>query len=228
MNCIYLPELIKAVSEFHLPNDEIKHIKALRIGNDENLLATNGKGLSANGKVRFFKKNEVIFLPDEFIIYYGENAFTTGLAIGILDNKDRFEFAMEKAVELGINEFFPIISEHSQRKKVNLTRLRAKTISAMKQCCRSVLPIIHAPVTIEQLLKHTGIYKRIILADMNGNKPENLRNKVSTLLIVGTEGGFSSKEIEIMKSDKRLISINLGNRRLRAETAAIVALGLLI
>ncbi|OGU37952.1 MAG: hypothetical protein A2X61_11605 [Ignavibacteria bacterium GWB2_35_12] len=228
MNCIYLPGLIREKRDFQIPQDEIKHIKALRIGNEEKVIVTNGKGLSAKGNVNIIKKSESVFYPDGFYDNQGENSFRLALAMGILDNKERFEFAFEKAVELGINEYFPLITNHTQRKKVNKERLIAKSISAMKQCCRSVLPIIYSPVTIEQLFQDNDKYERIILADFNGMRADELKNNVSTLVIVGPEGGFSREEIELMKRDNRLISINLGNRRLRAETAAIVALGLLI
>lgn len=228
MNCIFLPQLIRELRDFPIPLDEVKHIKALRINNDEIILATNGKGLSSNGKVIFIKKNQALFYPDNFYENLAENTFRSALAIGILDNKDRFEFALEKAIELGINEFYPLITENTQKRKINTDRLSIKAISAMKQCCRSILPEIYNPLTIEQLLNNSIEYERIILADINGVKTDNLKSNLSTLVIIGPEGGFSSDEIKLMKRDKRLILINLGLRRLRAETAAIVTLGLLV
>lgn len=228
MNCIYMPELIREMRDFQIPHYEIKHIKALRIDNAEKVIITNGNGLSAIGNVDFINKNTYSFHPEEFFDNYGENSYHSSIAIGILDNKERFEFALEKSVELGINEFFPLITKYSQRIKVNLTRLNTKAISAMKQCCRSILPKIHTPVTIKQLIKDTGKYKRIILADINGGELENLNKNTSTLVIVGPEGGFSNEEVGILKANPKVRLLNLGNRRLRAETAAIVSLGLLI
>ncbi|MBI5324647.1 MAG: 16S rRNA (uracil(1498)-N(3))-methyltransferase [Ignavibacteriae bacterium] len=224
MNCIYLPELSKSLNGFPITTEELKHIKALRIGTFEKLLATNGKGLSAIGKISIDSKKP-LFNPEEFFENTGENNFKSGLALGILDNKDRFEFALEKAVELGINDFFPLISEFTQRKTVNIDRLKSKAISSMKQCCRSFLPLIHEPVTIEELNNQSISYERVVLADINGKKFESFEQEISTLVIVGPEGGFSNNEIEKIDNDKRLIKLNLGNRRLRAETAAIVALG---
>jgi 16S rRNA (uracil1498-N3)-methyltransferase len=227
MNCIYLKELTRKKVDIYLPENEINHIRALRIGNDETVFSTNGTGLLAFGKIKFFQKNKIAFLPSEFYENYGENSTKISLAIGILDNRDRFEFALEKAVELGIIDFYPIISAYTQKKEVNIERLNLKAIASMKQCCRSVLTKIHKPKLIEQLTNSSAEYERIILADIGGKKPVGMRSKESTLVIVGPEGGFTPEEIEMMTSDKRVFSVNLGIRRLRAETAAIVALGLL-
>ncbi|TAL69840.1 MAG: 16S rRNA (uracil(1498)-N(3))-methyltransferase [Bacteroidetes bacterium] len=227
MNCLYLPVLSRAVKDYKLADEEIKHIKVLRISQNEIIMVVNGKGLTATGKITLIRKNEIYFRPDEYIENSGENPFKSGLALGILDNRDRLEIALEKAVELGINDFYPLITKYTQTKKINTERLNLKAVSAMKQCCRSVLPNIHSPITINELLEEAKEYERILLADINGMKPEEISNEKTTLLLVGPEGGFSIDEIELMKKDKRVELINLGKRRLRAETSAIVALGLI-
>ncbi len=103
----------------------------------------------------------------------------------------------------------------------------------MKQCKRSVLPQIHEPKTVEELLK-SSTYETIIFADMEGESFKNIFKNFlkednsfkSALIVAGPEGGFSPKEIELLRSDKRCVRLLLGERRLRAETAAVVSVGL--
>jgi 16S rRNA (uracil1498-N3)-methyltransferase len=226
MECIYIPEINKVKTQFKIPENEIRHLKALHIRTSDEILATNGEGLSAIGTVSFEKNETNFFLPTKFYQEQGELNFTIALAIGVLDNKERFEFALEKAVELGIKEFYPLITKFSQRKKLNLERLNVKAIAAMTQCKRSRLPIIHEPCSIKDILVNTKNYERIILTDINGGNAERTTTHKSTIVFVGPEGGFSEEEINLIKKDNRCELINLGNRRLRAETAAIIAVGL--
>ena len=226
MNCLYLADLIEKANEYFLPESECRHIKSLRISETEIVMVTNGKGLSATGKIKIINKFETIFKPSEFIHNNGENNFKSGLAIGLLDSRDRLEFAFEKAVELGIKDFYPLITKFTQTNKINIDRLNLKAISAMKQSCRSVLPMVHSPVSLNDLLNFDNDYERILLADIIGSKLGKLENESPTLVVIGPEGGFSKEEIEIFNKDKRVEMIKLGDRRLRSETAAIVALGL--
>ncbi len=226
MECILIPELDMDNSQFRVPENEMKHLKALHINSGDELLATNGKGLSSAGKINFEKNKISFFYPVQFYEKQGELNFPLALALGILDNKDRFEFALEKAVELGITEFYPLLTKYSQRKNLNPDRLNSKAIAAMTQCKRSCLPVIHQPAQIKVLISTLSQYKRIILADVNGKIATKSGINKPTIVFIGPEGGFSDEEISIIKSDKKCETLNLGNRRLRAETAAMLIVGL--
>ncbi|MPN46579.1 hypothetical protein SDC9_194170 [bioreactor metagenome] len=109
-----------------------------------------------------------------------------------------------------------------------MERLIAKAISAIKQCKRSRLPKIHLPQTIDSLISNidTLNYQNIFLADENGVKPQiNIHNSKNSIIFVGAEGGFSERELNLFPT--KTIKWNLGNRRLRAETAAISMLSIL-
>ncbi|MFA6571253.1 MAG: RsmE family RNA methyltransferase, partial [Bacteroidota bacterium] len=168
-------------------------------------------------------KNHISISTSTFTQNKGELPFRLGLAIGILENKDRFEFALEKAIELGITDFYPLLTEFTQRKNINTGRLKLKAIAAMKQCKRSILTSIHPIVKPKDITIISKEFDKIILADENGEHPKK-SNIISTLVLIGPEGGFSETELQILKSIPNIISINLGNRRLRSETAALTAL----
>lgn len=225
MECIYLPELSLNETFIKIPDSEFRHIRALRLKKNDNIMITNGKGIICLASINKLIKNECVI---EIKTIIEENNCELNrkisLAIGILQDRDRFEFALEKAVELGISEFIPLITDFTQKNKINLERLQSKAIAAIKQCKRSVLPRIHQPVKLDEDLKFN--YDCIILADIGGFKPKLEENYKSILYVVGPEGGFSDRELAIFLK-KNTIRWNLGNRRLRAETAAIVGLSYL-
>lgn len=222
MECIYLPNLTEQNDKFVIPQDEAKHLKALRINTGDIIMATNGFGLMAELLIERGGKNDFQASPIKFQPNYGENQRSISVAVGLLDDKSRLEFALEKAIELGITEFIPILSDYSQTSKYNSERMKTKAVSAIKQCKRSRLPILPNPIKFSELLARFDEYDTIVLADEFGTSPsmENVGNKV--LILIGPEGGFSEREIaQLIQFD--ILKWNLGARRLRAETALISA-----
>jgi 16S rRNA (uracil1498-N3)-methyltransferase len=227
MESIYVPIINSSSSDCVVIDDEFKHIRALRININERMIITNGMGLSVIAELRFIDKNSASFNIIEESSTTNENEYISFLAVGILDNKDRMEFAVEKAVELGINSVYPLQSRYTQKSKTNTARLMSKSISAMKQCKRSYLPEIFEPVNLKSLRKIAEGFSNVILLDESGTKPAFETKCHSVLMIVGPEGGFSEEEINEMSSWKNLTTWTLGARRLRAETAVTTGLALI-
>jgi 16S rRNA (uracil1498-N3)-methyltransferase len=221
MECIYYKELQEIFAPFTPPMEESKHLKALRLSESEHILVTNGKGLSAECRVELIAKNQYKLTPVSFSLNSGEASLRYSLAIGRLSNRDRLEFAIEKAIELGVYAIYIIDADHSERLKLGDERLEAKAIAAIKQCKRSNLPIIHNNIKLNQLLNLRDNINFILL-DEDGTHPENaeIAANVEHIILVGPEGGFSDKELSAIKAANPTVW-KLGNRRLRAETAAI-------
>ena len=118
--------------------------------------------------------------------------------------------------------------ERSVLKSINMDRCKKILIASAKQCRRSFFPIIHEPKSLESLLtakENYFFYACHLEADPNlSSFNENKNDPIN--VIIGPEGGFSNKELKIM-DDKRVSFFSLGNRRLRAETAAITSIILL-
>ncbi|HYF02525.1 MAG TPA: RsmE family RNA methyltransferase [Patescibacteria group bacterium] len=232
LECLYTPELTENSETILLKGDEARHLKVLRKHVGDRLALTSGTGFFAEVELLQISRDSAELKIHSILKDFGEPVLKIGLALGILENKDRLEFALEKCIELGISEFIPLRSDFAQRKIVNRERLETKAIATIKQCKRSVLPQIHEPQTVEELLK-SEYYEMIIFADMEGESIKNAfknaeKNSFKNILVVaGPEGGFSSKELQLLRSDKRCIMLLLGERRLRAETAAILGVGLL-
>lgn len=226
MESIYFPDLLENDLHIVITGDEAKHLKALHIKINEQILITNGNGLTANASVESIDHSSFKFNVNNYFHNLNEPNFPVALALGILNDRNRFEFALEKAIELGITDFYPLLTKYVQKDKINEKRLLAKSIASMKQCKRSVIAKLHQPIDIENLLKFTE-FNTIILTNEDGEFPKNKQINKSVLVLVGPEGGFSENEIEFIKNDDRTLVWKLGNRRLRAETASISALSLI-
>jgi 16S rRNA (uracil1498-N3)-methyltransferase len=147
----------------------------------------------------------------------------------------RVDFIAQKAVELGVAGFQPIITKHTIADKINLERFRANAKEACEQCERNDFPQIFEVKKLEQLLTEKEAKEKIfILCDESGQglRASELLPKINQggkeiVILVGPEGGFSTEEFAKMRSLKNLHSLSLGTRILRSDTAVIVALALI-
>ena len=142
--------------------------------------------------------------------------------------KDKTDFIIEKACELGVRKIIPTMTEHTISEKVRLERYQAQAIEACEQCRRLEIPEIAAPQTLNEILKlwpqnrtlyymdETGNGINITTAFANSNPP--------AAILVGPEGGFSNDELKNLAQQKFTQGVSLGQRILRAETAVAAAL----
>lgn len=137
----------------------------------------------------------------------------------------RYDLIAEKACELGVARFMPVLTRRCVVDKVNPDRLRAQMIEAAEQCGRIQLPELCPPQTLAAFLAGIDGTRRIFFADEQGGTP--LPDAISpgpAAILIGPEGGFDGDERALIKSQPNAIAVSLGPRILRAETAAIAAL----
>ncbi len=225
MECLYLADLTETQTDNTLTGDEFKHARALRLREGDEVLLSNGRGLAARAVVRSFSRDHLTCTACEFLPAFGEQEHAHTLAIGVLQSRERFEFALEKAVELGVAAVVPLLTEFSQRARLRPDRLEHKMLAAMKQCKRSVLPTLLPALSLADYLADCQ-HNTLVLCDAAGESTlRNLSNPA--VLLVGPEGGFSPAERKMILLDRRTVLLGLGPRRLRAETAALTALGII-
>ena len=224
MECVFSNDLQANSDVLEMTGDEAKHLHVLRINPNDTIEISNGKGLMATAIIEKCTKKTITCRIIDISKNKGELSSKLVLAVGILKRNSRFEFLIEKAVELGVSEFYPIKSSFSQKNTINHKRLMAKAISAMKQCKRSILPIIHEPVSFENIISIQSDFNNTILTDVNGASPFEKQITGSTIILIGSEGGFSPEELDNIKKTVPMVW-NLGNRRLRTETAALLSAG---
>lgn len=217
----YAPDIL---SSPFLPDEESQHcIRVLRhvAGDFVEIIDGCGNLFSAEIVSPHPKRTEVRIistLPDP-----GAHPYHLHIAVAPTKNIDRFEWFIEKAVEIGIDEITPLACRFSERKTVNLERLNKIIISAAKQSKHALLPILNPMTTFQDFAaSRSGFF---IAHCANGKKTylfDTLTPRTDTTILIGPEGDFSTEEIELaLANDARPIS--LGSSRLRTETAAILA-----
>lgn len=230
MECLFAPELTKTSHEITLVGDEFTHARALRLREGERVMLSNGAGLCAEVRVQTMMPKQGVFAVVRLLSEHHELQTSIHLALGILDNRERMEWAIEKCTELGVQAFTPLITRHSQRNRINVERLEAKALAAMKQCQRARLPVLHPATSLETLLSHHLPETTLLLADAEGSRPHPLPSRdemTKVLILVGPEGGFSQQELVLIASHSPF-RWNLASSRLRAETAAIAAVSAVV
>ncbi len=144
----------------------------------------------------------------------------------------RLAFIAEKATELGVSAIVPVLTRHTVVNKVNIARLRANAIEAAEQSGRLSVPEVHPPVTFAELLAGWPDGRRIMLCDESGGgRPiaAALADTAATpdapwAVMIGPEGGYARDELDALGKLPFVTRVGLGQRLLRADTAAIAAL----
>ena len=143
--------------------------------------------------------------------------------------KGRIDLVAEKACELGVARYRPVITRRTIVERLNLERLRAHMIEAAEQCGRTALPEIEEPVKLPALLRSWADGRTLFFADESGGSPfpEAIKAHPGPAgILIGPEGGFDEEERAAIRALPQAVPISLGPRILRAETAAIAALAL--
>ncbi len=209
--------------KMELTGQEARHAaKVLRYNVGDKLYVSDGKGNLYTTNITAISKSSVAAEIQE-TVSEPEPEIKKVLAFGAIKKRDRLEFAVEKAVELGAWEICIFHADHSERSKINQDRLQSIALSAFKQSKRRWLPKITYLDSIEEVLNHYQAYRPIVAhVESNVKKPSKLISQKS-LLLVGPEGGFSDRELKVVEDNKAEF-ISLGKNRLRAETAVVAIL----
>lgn len=151
------------------------------------------------------------------------------VAIVSLVKKDTLELMIEKASELGAARFIPVISDHSSARQMNAARAQMIAIEAAEQCERLDVMQIDAPKSLAQVIQEWDVARPLLMCSERSDAPLltslDIAGKVAVL--IGPEGGFSDAEKQNLAATSGVQPVSLGARILRAETALILALGVL-
>jgi 16S rRNA (uracil1498-N3)-methyltransferase len=226
---------------YSLNEEESRHCqKVLRLREGDIVHLTDGKGTLFEARISDARSRkvtaEVISRQDG----YGKRGYRLHMAVAPIKNIDRFEWFLEKATEIGVDEITPLICEHSERRQVRIDRLIKVITAAVKQSLKAYHPKLNEPVLLSKFLtSQSSHFPASRLPSFHTNPlPENkymayitngapllkqlYQKGADAVILIGPEGDFSPAEVETaIKSGYEVIS--LGESRLRTETAAVVA-----
>lgn len=208
-----------------------KHVvQVLRMKIGEQLNLTDGKGTLLSCEITDnHKKHCIVSIKLKRQIPALSKKVT--IAISLLKNANRFEWFLEKAVEIGVSEIIPLICERTEKEKFRFDRMKGICISAMLQSQQCWLPVLHEPVQYDNLVvKRLENYQKYMAHCIDSENKDILKHQITKssnqLIIIGPEGDFTPGEIELaLKND--FMPVSLGETRLRTETAGVVAATLL-
>jgi 16S rRNA (uracil1498-N3)-methyltransferase len=142
--------------------------------------------------------------------------------------RTKTDLVVEKATELGVSRILPVVTVRTQADHVNLDRLRAIAVEAAEQCERLVVPQIAAPEKLPALLAAWPAGRVLYMADERRTGSVARLASGPSALLVGPEGGFTDGEVAAIGANQHVMRVSLGARILRAETASIAGLALLL
>ena len=225
MQLFYNATINEATETFSFDREESKHIiKVLRKKDGDILFVTNGLG--------FLFKTEIVLASDskctvQMVSFEKAAAapFQLHLVVAPTKMNDRYEWFLEKATEIGIQEITPIICDRSERKVINIERFEKIILSAMKQSNELYLPKLNPAISFKEFMKQKNKGLQLIAHCEETDKKtlkSVLQSNTDVTVLIGPEGDFSEKEIALAL-EQNYIPVSLGNTRLRTETAAVVA-----
>lgn len=225
MQLFYSPDISLENETFSFDKEESKHIvRVLRKKTGDILHVSDGKGTLFTTQIVLESDKKCV---TKIVSHQVEPLKNHHLHIAVAPTKmnERYEWFLEKATEMGIDQITPIICDHSERKIIKMERFEKIIQSAMKQSLQNYLPKLNEPIALKDFLNqnHQG---ELYIAHCEDDKEKTLlKNAIKPqkkyLLLVGPEGDFSTKEINLALK-KGFIPVSLGHTRLRTETAAVV------
>lgn len=218
-----------------LEGDEFRHCcKVLRNKEGDIVHAIDGKGLLMECRITSVSSSMAEAEILSSTTGFGAHGYRLAVAAAPTKNNERYEWFLEKAVEMGIDKCIPLICEHSERKTIKKDRLERIVLSAAKQSLKAELPEIDDPMAFKEAIKEysafEGIkaiaycgeeYRREELATVISANRKRIKD-IGMIILIGPEGDFSKEEAALAASSG-FVPVSIGSSRLRTETAAMVA-----
>ncbi|WP_244833286.1 16S rRNA (uracil(1498)-N(3))-methyltransferase [Clostridium sp. BJN0001] len=220
-----------------ITGDDVKHIyKVLRLQENDTVIINDTEGTEYEAEISEINKKEVIVKLIKKLDINNESKIRIHLFQG-MPKGQKMELIIQKCTELGVNFFYPLITERTdiklkgEYKKID--RLNRIALEASKQCKRSVIPKVFDAIDFKSANEYLKNMDLIVVPYENEEKygikkiADNVSLDIKDIaVIIGPEGGFEESEIEYLKEINSKI-VTLGNRILRTETAAITTCGII-
>jgi 16S rRNA (uracil1498-N3)-methyltransferase len=227
---IYHPEELSINKTVQLSDNAARHIGlVLRLSLGDRIILFNGDGDEYLAEIENLQKKKIIINIIEKNTINRESVLSLHLGQAI-SRSEKMDWVIQKAVELGVNDITPVITQYTSAKAspAKLEHWRKIILSACEQCGRNKMPVLHTPLSLSVWIQQTNIHCGVICepdASMPLAKLAVSPDKPVHILI-GPEGGFSREEITLARQ-YHWQPVRLGKPILRTETAAIAVISAL-
>jgi 16S rRNA (uracil1498-N3)-methyltransferase len=236
----YCPVPLATGQVLDLPPTAARHVQVLRMQPGHTLTLFNGEGGEFTAEVQHMGRSDVRVVVGKHRDVECEAAIQVHLAVGMPAN-DRMDWLVEKATELGVHRITPLMTERSvvrlsgERAEKKQAHWQAVAVSACEQCGRNRVPVIDVPESLNAWLARQTPQAEVVHAvlslhastqPLNALRADAGASKTTWVLLNGPEGGLTDAEDAAARA-KGFAAVSLGERVLRAETAALGALALL-
>jgi 16S rRNA (uracil1498-N3)-methyltransferase len=210
-----------------LDERESKHsIRVLRMIKGTAVRLIDGNGNLYEGHISIPDPKKCLITVSDVKHGFGKRNYRLNIAISPLKNPERFEWFIEKSVEIGVDEITPVICKNTEKKSVKSERIENIIISAMKQSLKALRPVLNEPLSFERFLSMSSDATMMIAHCRDDIERYGISDVYSkgdnAVIMIGPEGDFSEEEI-MAATECGFIPVHLGTSRLRTETAGIAA-----
>ncbi len=224
----YEPSLVSNATHFTLSEETSKHcVQVLRMKEGDRIDLTNGIGQLFEATITLaHKKQASVAIQSQKTIQAPLQKIILG--ISLLKNAVRLEWLFEKATEMGVHTIVPLLCERTIHERFKADRMQNILQSAMIQSQQAWLPILSTPTSFDSFIKDYKAAQQLIAHCEPSEKIsiKDIEPSVDSILLIGPEGDFSPKEIELAILNQYQ-AVHLGPTRLRTETAGLFALSVL-
>ncbi len=229
----FTPPHLIASHELTIDGEEFVHLThVMRKKQGDSIRVVNGVGIAYDATIVEISKHIARCEISNIHARLNEPELDVTVAVAILKNASKFDFLVEKVTELGVNTIIPLITGRTIPRHAKTDRLKKLALAAMKQSGRCVLPTVREltefPEFVQtsqpgslRIIPHEQVAAPTLALVVRG------REFQSAIVCVGPEGGFTDNEVALAQS-AGFLPVSLGARRLRTETAAIIAAGLVL
>jgi len=225
----YCPELEQDAELFTLPDAAHRHaVQVLRLKQGDALRLFDGNGGEVEAVLEQVSKRTSSVRLGSKISVKNESPLNITLLQGI-SRGERMDYALQKAVELGVNKVIPVVTERCNvqlsggRSDKRLAHWQGVMVSACEQSGRSILPELTPIMSLEDALSDNKVLCQLVLDPLAETGFTELDKHDDIALLIGPEGGLSEQEI-VQANAAHYQSVRFGPRILRTETATVAAL----
>ncbi len=244
---LHVTGALKAGAEVALEKPQAHYLRnVLRLKSGDGVLAFNGKDGEWRATLAERGKNTTLSMSEQ------TRPQTEPRDLHYLFaplKHERLDYMVQKAVEMGVSRLQPVLTQHTQVKRVNTERMRANAVEAAEQCGVLSIPEIGEPVTFARAMASRKADRLLVFCDEEADVKDSIatladaREAPSAMLpltmsgagsgpqplalLIGPEGGFAEEERAALLKLTNVVRLSLGPRILRADTAAVAALTLM-